>query len=323
MSDEGFVDDPILVLVSVAPFDLYTNLFATGPSATWILDSTPNVIVGTWSGLPLSKFQRSVSDLREMLRFPLTTPEKVGTVDAASRVMMLYQRLVNYAIPIDDRLQPGAGKISRKLVSRSLTTLSRIVAFFERNVVSKWKNILASPAVVEKGQHLWVQSPATISNSVRIEQALLKYLSLGPKIAGVLIVSSSAYVEQARLREWVRNQAQGVVVVGGGMDGSVPGSPQFFSGFCQYFSWEAIKIVANARNLNHGATNDEALTAWLISQGINWIDPGIAWSPVGQIAEACPMCENIRISVVRCTSHGSRWREANYMKRLHHSHASN
>ncbi len=323
MSDEGLVADPILVLVSVAPFELYKNLYATGPSATWILDSTPNVIVGTWSGLPLSKFQRNVSDLREMLRFPLATPAKVGTVDVTSSVMMAYMRVVNYALHNDGKLHHGSSEIIRKLVARSLTTLSRTVAFYERNFVSRWKNMRDSPAVVKKNQHLWVQSPATISNSVLIEQALLKYLSLGPRITGVLIVSASAYVEQSRFREWVRKQAPGEVVIGGGMNGSVPGSPQFFSGFCQYFSWEAIKLVANAKNLNHGVTNDEALTTWLVSQGITWVDPGIAWSPEGQSNEVCPMCEDIKISVVRCTSHGSRWREADYMKQLHHKHALN
>lgn len=320
MSDEGTLDGPILVLVSVAPFELYKNLYATGPSATWILDSSPNVMVGTWSGLPLSKFQRNVSDLREMLRFPLATPEKVGTVDATSSVMMAYMRVVNYALNNNGKLHHVSSAMFRKLVAKSLTTLSRIVAFYERNIVGRWKNMRASPAVVKDNQHLWVQSPATISNSVLIEQALLKYLSRGPKITGVLIVSASAYVEQSRLREWVRKQAPGEVVIGGGMNGSVPSSPQFFSGFCQYFSWEAIKIVANAKNLNHGVPNDEALTDWLNLHRINWVDPGIVWSTTELDEGACPMCSDAKVAVVRCTSHGSRWREAAYMQQLHHSH---
>lgn len=319
MSDEGGLEYPLLVLVSVAPFELYRDLFESGPASTWVLDSTPGVIIGTWSGLPLTKFRRSMADLREMMRFPLTTPRKVGTVDATSSTMRAYEWSVNFALPDLERPNQGAARLARRVVAKSLTTMSRVVGLFERTVVTRWKNLRGSPAVVEVGEHLWIQRPATVSNSTQLEQALLRYLAKSERIAGVLIVSASAYIDQRRLRQWVDRQEKGEVVVGGGRNPAASG-PDFLSGFCQYFSWEAIRILAQAKDLNHGVANDEALTKWLVERSITWRDPGIAWSTAELEAGSCPMCNDLKISVVRCTSHGSRSREAAYMKLLHHDH---
>lgn len=322
MSDGAKSYEPVLVMVSVAPFELYQNLYESGPASTWISDITPDVIVETWSGLPLTKFQRSVADVREMLRFPLASPDKVGTVDGASLAMKVYGKTVNYAVGNSVVSNSKHRELTRKLVSKILTTTSQVVGFYERTMVSWWKNQRSAPLIKKEKQHLWVQTPATISNSVQIEKALLKYLVNGPKISGVLIVSSSAYVEKARLRAWVVGHLQGEVIISGGSNEHVSGLAPFFSGFCQYFSWEAIKVLANAKNLDHSLPNDEALTRWLVEHGLNWQSMRIGWSTTELDNGVCPMCDDEDMIVVRCTSHGSRWREAQYMRQLHHEHSS-
>ncbi len=124
-----------------------------------------------------------------------------------------------------------------------------------------------------------------------------------------------------RVLRWIGNQGEGVVV-GGSSAPDFDGSrcATFLSGFCQYFSWDAIRMLSVAEGLDRSVPVDIAFSRWLTDHGIEWVDPGIVWSTEEIELGLCPMCEDSNKTVVRCTSHGSRHREAAFMSALHHDH---
>ncbi len=310
-------DSDILILVSVAPIPPYQELFSRGPEATWMRDQVPGVRVEVYGGEPMSSTRRQVGDLREMLRFPGAHPQEIGTVDGSAPLLKAYGRLA--ALADASESAPALRKILGRAASKGILGASHLVSLWERTVSSAWKNRM--PALVTRtGDRLLVHQPSTIGNSLAIQHAVIRSVAHGRKFKGALFVTSSAYVDQAGFRDWASTQGDGVVV-GGTHALANRGEPKpFLSGFCQYFSWEALQILAAARDLDHSLPNDGALTKWLLARGIEWSDPGIEWFAESMNDGRCPMCADPSINVVRCTSHGSRWREAELMRQLYHVH---
>lgn len=310
----------LLILVSVAPHEPYPHLFASGPAATWARGDTEGVHIGTYSAMPLTRVGRQLADVRELLRFPGAMPEEVGTVDASSPLVRAYGQVAEIGARDGAVEQTGFGQLKARAASRGILGLGRLVSLWERSLLSPRKNSHPKRVSLRDG-HLWVNRPSAISNSMAVQLDMLKYLGAGPRFRGVLFVTASAYVDVERFLSWVKLQGDGFVVAGsnalekrGGM-----GRP-FLSGFAQYMSWSAVRSIAEAKDLDHSTPNDEALTKWLLAQGLSWVDPGIEWFTDGLDAGQCPICEDSSISIVRCTSHGSREKEAEYMTMLDHRH---
>jgi hypothetical protein len=202
----------------------------------------------------------------------------------------------------------------------SILSASRIVAWEEGTVVSGWRRFLP-PRVVLESSHYRVGVPSTISNSTEIQCAMLRHLANGEPITGVLIVTASAYVDVQRVLRWIGHQGDGVVVGGSSapdFDGSRDAT--FLSGFCQYFSWDAIRMLSVAEGLDRSVPVDIAFSRWLNEHGITWVDPGVEWDTRALDAGNCPICLHGNVTVVRCTSHGAREKEADYMRLLDHPH---
>ncbi len=310
---------PILIFIWVAPIDPYPSLFASGPEVTWMRDTAPDVILCTLSGLPLSRRRQQLADLRELLRF---TGAQLGLLDSVSQGALLlraYGAVAAAATPST----PASGRfglVTARSAARLINFLSRTVALWERRALSPWKN-RRRLRVSRTGNHFTVHNPSTLSNSLANQIALIKHLAMGEEVAGAVFVTASAYVDQQRLATWIRRHEDGLFIGGSNAlaDRGGMGRP-FMSGFCQYFSWEAIRLLADAKDLDHSQLNDEALTAWLLSRGISWTDPGIVWFSEELDGGRCPLCEDPTRCVVRCTSHGARHREAEFMRQLNHRH---
>ena len=314
------LDAQLLILVSVAPQAPYPALFESGPGSTWARTVYPGVHIQTFSALAQTRVGRQLADVREMLRYPGARPDQVGSVDPSSSLVRAYGRVAENGTRDGAVGQTGLGQLKARAVYRGILGLGRLVSWWERHLVSPRKN--SRPKRVSlRGGHLWVNRPTAMSNSMAIQMDMLKYLVAGPRFRGVLFVTSSAYVDVERFLNWVKFQGDGFVLAGsnalekrGGM-----GRP-FLSGFAQYMSWSAVQSIAEAKDLDHSTPNDVALTKWLLARGLSWVDPGIEWFTDGLDAGQCPLCEDSSISIVRCTSHGAREKEAEYMRLLDHCH---
>jgi hypothetical protein len=313
---------PLLVLVSVAPSAPYPELFATGPQATWVRRPVPGVFVMTYSGLPVTSTRRQFVDVREMLRFPGAHPRNIGTIDNDSAAIRAYGHVVTLAAQAKDADASALVRSLGTATQASLVLGHRAIALWERTVTSRRKNANTGRVSID-GFHLLSHRRTTISNSMSIQQDLFAYLAAGPPIGGVLMTTASAYVDLDRFRDWATGDGRDVFIAGANAlsaraDGLAP--LVFLSGFCQYFSWEAIRTVAQAKDLDHSGPNDQALTRWLLDRGIGWCDPGIVWSTTDLESGRCPLCSDGSKFVVRCTSHGNREREREFMRQLDHQH---
>lgn len=309
----------ILILVSVAPVTPYPQLFRTGPAVTWMRDTVEGVTVVPYQALPPSRWGRQVGDLRELLRFPGVGPESVGTVDRSGSLVRAYGFLQDQA----KAARETSGHLVRSLgqgAQKSLISASRIVQTTDRLILSAWKNQYRR-AVTWNDPYLRVARQATIANSMAIQLDLLHVLTRGPKFRGALFVTASAYVDQRRLKSWVEARGEGPVVGGGdALGGAGPGG-SLFSGFSQYLSWDVMQMMVEDCTFDHSVPNDVAITRWLTRRRLAWSDPGIEWNTSLLERGKCPLCTDPHISIVRCTSHGDRGREAHFMKLLHHAHA--
>lgn len=307
----------VLILVSVAPMLPYPELFRKGPQATWVGDQVEGVRIECFEGLNPGRFRRQFVDLREMLRFPGARPESIGTVDHASWIMRMYGRFIEF-LDVDQRgsqIEPGR---FRQLALRALLGVSQAASSWDRIVCTRIRNRRRARVEYVNGK-LVVARYSTVGNSMAIQQDLMNALVKGKRYRGVLFVTSSAYVDQKRFLAWL-NSHDADDLVGGGNAIEDDAEPRFFSGFCQYFSWDIMSKVAKARDFDHSLPNDGAMTKWLLSHGIDWQRIGIAWFADVLDRGTCPLCTSRDTSIVRCTSHGSRWREAERMRLLHHSH---
>ena len=316
------VVSPLLVLVSVAPSAPYPELFTTGPRDTWMKRPVPGVFVMTYSGLPVTSTRRQFVDVREMLRFPGAHPRSIGTIDNDSAAIRAYGHAATLAARANDADASAPVRSLGRATQASLILAHKAIAFWERTVTSRRKNANTGRVSVD-GCHLLSHRRSTISNSMSIQQDLFAYLAAGPHIAGVLMVTASAYVDLGRFRDWATGDGRDVFIAGANAlsaraDGLAP--LVFLSGFCQYFSWEAIRTIAEAKDLNHSGPNDVALTRWLLDRGGGWRDPGIVWSTTDLESGICPLCSDGSKFVVRCTSHGNREREREFMRQLDHPH---
>ena len=297
----------------------YPELLRSGPRATWMADEVPGVTVRTFSGLPLSPLRRQFSDLRDMLRYTGAQLGSLGTVEADASILRVYGAVAALAHE-PERQSDSWRRATARAASKVIVAASRGVSIWETTVLSPIKNRTTS-RVEESSGHLTVHRSSAMGNSLHNQMAVIRDIAQGPTVSGVVFVTSSAYVDVRRIGRWVEDHSEGIVIGGSNARASVEGdSGRFLSGFCQYFSWEAIQMLACARNLDHGLLNDEALSAWLVAHGHRWIDPGIVWSTEELELGRCPLCEDSHKTVVRCTSHGSRHREAAFMSALHHEH---
>ena len=305
------------MLVSVAPTAPYPGLLETGPRATWMRDIVPGVSVFTYSGLPLSRSRRQLSDLREMLRYTGAQLGHLGTVDASATLLRCYGRLAATAAS-NKRTVPN--RVVAEAARKTIVAASSLASRSEAYLLSPIKDRRVS-RVTETDGHLLVRRANTLSNSLSIQMAVLGYLASAPPRVGALFVTSSAYVDLQRYQSWAGQKGRGVLVAGSNaLAESAGDSAALLSGFCQYYSTEAIHLIAGSTGFDHSKLNDEAMTIWLTSRGIGWTDPGIVWNTDELIDGRCPLCSDPTKFVVRCTSHGSRDREAEHMRSLHHPH---
>ena len=310
---------PAIVLISVAPSAPYPGLYARGPAVTWANDETKGVNVHTFSGLPLTRAQRIRSDLREMLRFPTAMPSSIGTVNEVSRAMKAYGWLVSPA--------SGNPRLHAKVLSfvtfKLIVLAGSVVNSYERWVASPMLNH-RRPRVALDDNHLTVQLPATITNSLAIQKALMRFYD-GDEISGILFITASGYLDIARFRVWVDSLPEHEYIAGSNalanpVDGSEP--MIFFSGFCHYFSRSSIRRVIAAKDFDHSVPNDESWTRWFLKKGISWHQIGIVWNTATLEIGQCPLCLDSTKFVVRCTNKESRESEASFMQQLHHEHSA-
>lgn len=305
------------VLILVAPIDPYPMLFKYGPRATWLQRVPTGVEWATYSGRPIGSFRRGLGDLRELIRFPAIAPQLLGTVKANSRVNRVMSSLTRQTT----EGQQGNGTFVSKMTYRVLVLLNRIVSSWEKIFLSKVQQV-RNPRVIQRGNHFEVDVPATMYNSTLIQQQLLRHLASMFPNDGVVLVTASGFIDLARLQTWVSQCPPGVVIGGSSApDSRGNSSSTFLSGFCQYYSASAVKVLASAKDLDFSLLVDEAFSKWIIDHGYSWVDPGISWNFVDNQG-ACPLCADSRITVVRCTVHGNRVAEAALMHSLDHVHAS-
>ncbi len=310
--------DEVLVLVSVAPMDPYPELLRSGPQATWMQEHVEGIQIVVFSASSLGRLRRQLADLREMLRFPLALPAEVGTVDSRSKLMKAYTRLVSQT-RLERDTSDSYPEFTKTLAFKGILAAAVVVQTWERHVGSYLKNRRRA-TVSRSGRRLIVDRPSTTRNSMAIQQDLISALIRGPQFRGVLFVTASAYVDQRRLLAWVDKKGSESVVGGAHALARNGSTDAFISGFCQYFSWDILQRIACATDFDHSLPNDGALTKWLVAHGIPWEDLGIEWFTDDLAQGVCPLCADETICVVRCTSHGSRWREAEFMRKLHHWH---
>jgi len=310
---------PAVVLISRAPSTPYLELFAEGPGKTWVNDTVDRVRVLTYSGRALNRFQRVRADLREMIRFPGARPEEIGTVLAQSRALKAYGRIVDAATPGNDA--GLVARVSSRVSIKGLALAGALTTAYERRVRSPMLNRRKFKVQLD-GTHLTVALPSSVTNALAIQQAAMRFAAQS-EISGVLMTTSSSYVDLLRYRAWVDSLPAGEYIAGSNAlanptDGSTPWV--LFSGFCNYFSQVSIERVTAAKDIDHSALNDVARTQWLLKHGIAWANIGIVWNTEILEQGQCPLCLDPGMFVVRCTSHGSREREQGFMQALHHRH---
>lgn len=318
------VPPKVIILVNVANMPPYPELFESGPKSTWINSGTPEVLVLRSSGLPIPRKIRPVIDLRDMLRFPGARPSEVGTVMMGSLTMRAYGLLTSIGLVKDVRHSPWFTKLIFRARSVSLLTLNRIVAKWEERSFCNKRRF--RPALVTQSDgEVIIHRMSTVSNSMLIQRDLFTYFANAMPSAGIIYTTASAYIDQQRLMNWISGPGQDALVAGSSSSSEViaaDGSSNFFSGFFQYFSASVVRELAIAKDLDLLGPNDISLTRWLKKRGISWVDPGIIWSAEELDQGICPLCANSEKFVVRCTSHGSREREQQYMSLLFHQHGS-
>lgn len=314
----------VIILVSVAQMPPYPELFESGPGSTWINAGFPEVLVLRFSGLPIPSIIRPFIDLQEMLRFPGAHPSEVGTVRVGSPIMRVYGRLVSIGSVDNGR---HSSWFTRKILRARffvLLTLHRIVAKWEQRSFGNRRRF--RPALVtQSGSEVTVHRMATISNSMLIQLDLFTYFANAMPNASIVYTTASAYIDQQRLMNWISGPGQNEIVAGSSPSSEVippDSSSNFFSGFFQYFSPSAVREISTAKDLDLFGPHDDSLTRWLKKRGISWVDPGIIWSVEELDQGICPLCASSEKLVVRCTSHGSREREKQYMSLLFHPHDS-
>jgi hypothetical protein len=91
-------------------------------------------------------------------------------------------------------------------------------------------------------------------------------------------------------------------------------SPSQFLGFCQYFFWQVLLILAAERSFHRHSSNDGAVTNWHLAHDIEWSEPRFEWFAESMDNGRCPMCADFSIKVVRRTSQGSCWRDTESMR---------
>lgn len=310
--------EEVLILVNVAPMQPYPELYRSGPEQTWCSNSVPGTRVLKVQGLPPKGFRRQLADLRLMMSFPQSLPSAIGTVDSQSLLMRGYARLVS----LSQRQGYERGLLTNfraKFFRTVVLACSQGTRMWARHYSSFRKNLFRA-SVELQDDTIQVHRVQTINNSMALRLDVLHALARGEAYRGVAFVTASAYVERRRLLNWINRQS--VMPVVGGSDALANGDEpsSFLSGFFTYFSWEVVVRMASSRDFDHSLADDAATTKWLKSQGISWVDPGIHWDTSSMEMERCPLCDNLAASVVRCTSHGSRQKESEYMKKLHHNH---
>lgn len=314
------VQEEVLILVNVAPTPPYPELFRTGPMQTWFRDSVPGIRVMTLHGKPVGRLRRDLSDLRMMLKFPLSSPSAIGTVDSDSLLMQWYHWMASLARQSELRngsaASPGSRftRVALILASRFADIWDSSVTSFIKNRHRAWVQFGVSEVLVGRAQ--------TINNSMAIRMDVLKFLTEEKHFKGVVFVTTSAYIEQKRLLHWISSMPQSIQVAGSNALPVEPGGKRFLSGFFMYFSWSIIEEMASARDFDHSLPDDGAITKWLEDREIAWADPGIEWGTDLLAAGTCPLCANPQTCIVRCTTHGEREREARFMQFLHHNHES-
>lgn len=310
--------DEVLILVNVAPLDPYPGLFRTGPEQTWFGELVPGTRVLKIEGLAPRGIRRQLADLRLMMSFPLSLPSTIGTTNSRSFLMRGYARLVLMARNPRAERSHWATVIAR-FTRSALIVSSRFTLMWGRRFSSLRKNVFRS-SVETRGETIRVRRVQTINNSMALRLDVLYALAQGRSYRGVAFVTASAYVDRRRLLNWVEHQATTNVVGGSNALVHENDASDFLSGFFTYFSWDLVKKMAQSRDFDHSLADDAATTKWLQARGIGWADPGIQWETTPLDEGLCPLCEDEALSIVRCTSHGARYKEAEYMRQLHHQH---
>jgi hypothetical protein len=215
--------------------------------------------------------------------------------------------------------QPGIETYGSKILSLATRVIVKGISVWEKSVGSWWRNHHRAK-VTYQADKLTISRTSTVGNALAIQKDVTSWILQGKQYRGVLFVTASAYVEPSRLISWVHDR-NALMVVGGShaLDG-LADSGMFLSGFCQYFSWDVLQLIDQSRDFDHSVPNDVAITRWLVDRRIPWEDPGIAWFAESVEDGTCPLCEDASICIVRCTTHGERWRESAKMKALNHHH---
>lgn len=307
-----------LILVSVAPSSPYVRLFDSGPRATWVARTHSDLEILTYAGLPLGFWKRSLTDLRECLRFSTLDPFLLGTVGHDTVAVRVYRTAVlklgrGFSVTAENQ------SVRKLLTFRTLAALDAAISWLSRLFRTRRLNESRS-AVIQRGAALVAHRPASVSNHTAIQMDVLRYLANNFVYRGVLFCTASAYVDPHRFASWSRSMTAKKFIAGGAGPQRTHNSSRFISGFAFYLSWDLVGEILNEPNFDHSKLNDEALTEWCEIRNVEKVDLGIWWDGKSIDDGWCPLCHHSELAIVRCTNHGARGMEALRMAKLNHHH---
>jgi hypothetical protein len=308
----------LVIFVSVATDAPYPEIFNRGPNETWTRDGTDGVEIFSVSGYPPRAGQRFVSDFREALRYRDIDPLTLVSVRSESiptrALRALYILRKNF---VTENLK---SRFPSTIATVLTETLGKAIRWYDRWVLGFFQYSLRRE-VRSSGPHLMVNRPSVLGAFLAIQLDLLAWLRREQTPTDALFVTASAYVDVSRFVEWVMTKEPTVFFGGSSPRVGCQEASNFFSGFCQFISWEGMSRLLDGSGFRFDLSNDEALTLWLVQNGFSWEDPGIVWNTDELESGLCPLCSDSRASVVRCTQHFNRPREAELMRLLHHPHS--
>lgn len=306
----------LIVLVAVAPFAPYPALYSRGPRSTWVNDLDKCAKMRSYSGLPLSRRRRWMTDLRDSVRFPGISPQDIRTVDPTSLPLRAYATLLH-----ELKLEKSVGTENRdqrtQLAQRFVVTvlkgtnqLCKWFARFEGRYIERHSKC----DVAQAGLHYLSPRPATMTNHLRIQRDVMHKLLSDTSIDGFLFCTASVYISWTRMRDWIERQCDDLDFAAVAVP-DVTG--RMYGGTVTYFSRRGASSLVETDELDYGSLQDVAINDWLNSSGIGWLPIPVSRFDDTVNDDECPLCVNSTAIAAICTSHPDRERESRRMQYMH------
>lgn len=302
----------LVIAVSRAPVAPYEWIYQNGPVATWLREPPPpGVAIVTFGGRPIPKWRLPLTAIRARLR--LLGPFPIDMTLAGRRTLAV--RLTESLL---ERAFPSRVSLASKLLAGTLKGISRGIDYFDAAAAIVRHRLVGNPSATMAGTHIRVNRIQTLANFADVRISTLDFINRNLKPEGVVMVTSSTYVDIPRTFAW-HCAARESGIEFACMPGVVAGR-RFFSGGCNYFSNAGIAKVLQAPILRGGLLEDSAFTRWMRRSSTDWSDMPVHHILGTEIPSLCPLCADSAIIAVRCTAHQLRQLEFDRMRFLNHPH---